>query len=453
MPWRPALSLDERDRIIATLRDENRHLARSVSELSLLNDLANAISQSLATQDVVEMIVQRAIRAVGAEQGAVVLLDGPAADTGRGAPGRGDCLAPCQRISLHPPLLAWMRRHREPLLSNEPRTDPRLEGLKWNGGVGSLLCLPLLVKGDLRGVLTVCNKRWGAGFSSGDQRLLGILASQAAQIVENSRLREEEQDHRSLQEELVAARRIQEGLLPEAPPVIPGYELAGESEAARTIGGDYYDYIQAGKSEIAVCLGDVCGKGMPASLLMANLQAIIRTQTLARPPSEECLARCHSLYAAPARQGLERSNRLLCRCTRPERFVTLFYGLLDFETHSLRFSNAGHLPPLLRSTDGEARWLRTGGIPLGILEEWAYQEETIRLRPGDLLVLYTDGVTETRSPQGEEFGEGRLEEAVRSCAFGSAADVIGSIRAATNAFSEGSAQQDDRTVVVLRRDL
>lgn len=447
------MALDERDRIIVALRDENRSLARSVAELSLLNDLANAISQSLATQDVVDLIVQRAIHAVGAEQGAIVLLNGAAQDGGGHPARRQSSEAPCRLVSSHPVVLEIMRQRREPLLANDPPADARLVGIPFNGRVRSLLCLPLLVEGDLRGVLTVCNKRWGAGFTAGDQRLLSILASQAAQIVENARLREDERERQSLQEELRAARLIQEGLLPEAPLPIPGYELAGESEPARLIGGDYYDFIQAGNGETAVCLGDVCGKGMPASLLMANLQAIIRTQTLARPPSTECLARCHSLFEAPARQCLERSNRLLCRCTRPERFVTLFYGLLDCERHSLRFSNAGHHPPLLLSSGGEARWLKTGGIPLGILEEWSYQEETVPLAPGDLLVLYTDGVTETRSPQGEEFGEKRLEEAVRSCVSGSARDVIGSVFSATDAFGAGSAHLDDRTVVVLRRDL
>lgn len=442
---------DEQDRTLATLREENRHLARSVEELSLLNDLAGVISQPLATQDVVDLIVQRAIRAVGAEQGAVILLDGRESDPGRTVARAEANSAPCDRVSLHPLLLAWMLEKREPLLANDPKADTRLKGIPWNGGVSSLLCLPLLVKGDVKGVLAVCNKRWGAGFTTGDQRLLGILASQAAQIVENARLREEGQAHQSLQEELRAARRIQEGLLPEAPPQIPGYELAGTSEAARTIGGDYYDFIAASHHETAVCLGDVCGKGLPASLLMANLQAIIRSQTLARPPSDACLARCHSLFSSPASQCLERSNRLLCRCTQPERFVTLFYGLLDAERHTLRFSNAGHHPPLLLSAEGEARWLRSGGIPLGILEEWAYREESVALNPGDLLVMYTDGVTEARSPSGDEFGEERLEAAVRWCAHGSPGDVIDGVLHATDEHSAHSAQIDDRTVVVLRR--
>ena len=176
------------------------------------------------------------------------------------------------------------------------------------------MCVPLSLKRQLIGVLTVFNKRAAEGFTESDQRLLSIIAAQSAQVIENARLYEEEQALREMRRDLEVARNIQMKLLPKSAPEIAGFDIAGKSVPAQNVGGDYFDFLPAGEQRFAICLGDVVGKGMPAALLMANVQATIRGQNLLQPSAGECLGR---------------SNRLLYESTDSDKFVTLFYGILD----------------------------------------------------------------------------------------------------------------------------
>jgi phosphoserine phosphatase RsbU/P len=193
--------------------------------------------------------------------------------------------------------------------------------------------------------------------------------------------------------ELQQAREIQQNLLPKSIPQIPGFEVAGTWEPARTVGGDYYDVIQLSDSEAALCIADVSGKGISAALLMANVQAAVRA--FAResvPPSEVC----------------SRLNSVLCTNTAAEKFVTLFYSVLDAKSGTLQFTNAGHLQPIIVRHDGTVARPENDGALLGIFPDWKYEVSTARLATGDTLVLFTDGITEAQAANGEEFGEERL---------------------------------------------
>jgi sigma-B regulation protein RsbU (phosphoserine phosphatase) len=242
-----------------------------------------------------------------------------------------------------------------------------------------------------------------------------------------------------IEEELAKVRlaaRIQRDLLPQSPPAIPGYDIAGRSIPAQTVGGDYFDFLPLDERRIAMCVGDVSGKGLPASLLMANLQAAVRSQVLARASVSECL---------------RRTNTLLYRSTDPGKFVTAFYAVLDFARGELCFSNAGHNPPLLFRGDGAAERLEVGGIVLGIMEDSEFQEGSRRLERGDLLVIYSDGVTEAMDANGEEFGEQGLAAVIRRSRAESAAEVLNAIVEAALEFSGDRLQTDDITLIVLKR--
>ena len=199
---------------------------------------------------------------------------------------------------------------------------------------GSCLSVPLLSKGRMIGLLSVFNKKAEEGFNQDDQRLLSIIATQSAQVIENARLLEEEKALLQIQDELRLAYEIQTQLLPTTNPRINGYDIAGKAIPAKEVGGDYFDFITIDDDRIAFCLGDVSGKGMPAALLMATLQAAVRTQTMLNTPVDDCLIRM---------------NKLLFRSTAAEKFATLFYAVLDTRTHEIRYSNAGHQYPFLFS--------------------------------------------------------------------------------------------------------
>ena len=315
-----------------------RRLRRAIKELSILNDLARDIGASLDSQHITNTIVHRSLSAIGAEQGVIALVHG------RGDGGMETLVRSLvgpntgQALHIQESLLGWMQINKRPLLVNRPREDPRFPGVRWDESVRSLLCVPLLVKSELTGVLIVFNKRGTGGFNEDDRRLLSIVAAQSAQVVESARLREEEATLRRFQDELALASKIQLGLLPKTMPIVRGYDIAGSNTPAEAIGGDYFDFVGFDDGRLACCVADVSGKGLSAALLMANLQATIRAQALLQLPPGKCL---------------EHSNTLLSQSTDEHMFATCFYAVLNAEENRICYSNAGHDPPFLFSADGE----------------------------------------------------------------------------------------------------
>jgi sigma-B regulation protein RsbU (phosphoserine phosphatase) len=239
-----------------------------------------------------------------------------------------------------------------------------------------------------------------------------------------------------MQEEIKLASKIQNDLLPKFAPDIPGYEIAGRSIPAQVVGGDYFDFIPMDEHRLAICVGDVSGKGLPASLLMANTQATLRGQTL--------------INASP-RLCMERSNKLLYDSTSTEKFVTMFYSILDFSTHQLIYSNAGHDIPYLLSTAASVIRLKTGGVPLSMLEHFSFEEATVVLQPDDVLVICSDGIPEAMDVNQQQFGEERLSALLNTLRTVSAVGVIDEIVAAVTGHAGAASQADDMTVVVVRR--
>jgi sigma-B regulation protein RsbU (phosphoserine phosphatase) len=228
------------------------------------------------------------------------------------------------------------------------------------------------------------------------------------------------------------AQAIQRALLPATLPVLPGFELAARWEPATAFGGDCYDVLRLTDHHLAISIADVCGKGLPAALLMSNLLASLRA------------------FSAPGRSPREvvaSANRALCRHKDLRRFVTLFYGVYDSRTRLLAYTNAGHNPPLVVCGDGSFARLATGGIVTGIFGEAAYEEGAIVLEPGDRLVLFTDGLTEARSADGDEFEEDGLLQTVIPRRDAGAQSLVDAIFNKVNAFA-GGRLDDDATAVV-----
>ncbi len=416
------------------LQEENRRLKRAIEELSILNDLARAIGASLNSQDIMQTIIRRSLKAVTAEQGVVTLVDReesqPSVTLVRTMVSSSDH----QQFHLNQSLVGWMQLNKKPLISNDIKSDDRFRGVRWDEEIRSLLCVPLMIKSALTGVLTVFNKKGGTTFTDDDQRLLAILAAQSAQIVENARLYEAEREFTKMQEEVRLAAKIQSELLPRSAPVLSGYEIAGTNIPAQVVGGDYFDFVTIDEHRLAVCLADVSGKGLPASLLMSNTQATIRSQTLANATPTQCLTN---------------ANVLLYRTTSPEKFVTLFYGILDTRTHQFLYSNAGHDNPFLLASK-PAR-LSAGGPVLGILEPFLYEQDSVTLDKNDTIVIYSDGITEAFNESDEAFGEERLAAVLAQYRDTTASELVDEIITAAKQFAGRREQTDDMTVVVLKR--
>jgi sigma-B regulation protein RsbU (phosphoserine phosphatase) len=416
--------------------EENRRLRRAVEELSILNDLARAIGASLNSQEIMHTIIHRSLRAINAEQGVITMVDKQSGESMKTLLRTSVSSGSREQFHFNQSLLGWMYLNKRPIVINDPAKDQRFRGVTWDPSIHSLLSVPMMMKSELKGVLTVYNKKGGTTFTEEDQRLLAIIASQSAQVIENARLYEAEQALFRMKEELRTAAKIQHDLLPHAPPAIPGYDIAGNSVPAQVVGGDYFDFIPTEGHALAICVGDVSGKGLPASLLMANLQATLRGQTLLSTSAKVCI---------------RRANRLLYQSTSSEKFATLFYGLLDPVGHTLTFCNAGHESPFILTGGELMRRLTTGGTVLSIVEDFPFEEEATPILAGDLLVIYSDGITEAMNERGEQFGERRLAAIIREHHDASAAGLMDEILAATRLHSRGLQQTDDMTLIVLKR--
>jgi sigma-B regulation protein RsbU (phosphoserine phosphatase) len=232
------------------------------------------------------------------------------------------------------------------------------------------------------------------------------------------------------------ARLIQRTLLPETMPAMPGCEIASKWVPAFGIGGDCFDVIRFGDSRLAISIADVVGKGLPAALLMSNLQAAVRAfSTPTADPADVC----------------DSVNRLLCRNIATGKFVTFCYAVIDTGAKTITYANAGHNHPILWRADGSVDRLTTTGLVLGVANDWSYTTGRHDLRPGDRLVCFTDGITEASSAEDEEFGDARLIQTLGSLASTSAPAIAEGLMNAVNAWTGGAAQ-DDATLIVLRFD-
>lgn len=323
------------------------------------------------------------------------------------------------------------------VLTSDAQHDPRFaSGTVVLQGVRSVLAVPLGVSENVFGIIYADSPIAEGRFTEDHLKVLTTLASVAAIRVENARLVEARFQQERLERELQLAMEIQQRFQPTAPPVVPGYEFQGISFPCYEIGGDYYDFIQREDGRLVIALGDVSGKGTAAALLMSSLHAAIHAQT----GSHDTLV-----------ETISAVNRYLADNIPSNRFVTLFYAELDPESGAVSFLNAGHNPPLIVHAAGTVEQLASGGLPLGIKADADYREGRTTLQMGDVLVIYSDGVTEAASPTGEEFGPTRLYEVVSRNVDASAAGIRDRIESALTKFSQGTQAADDITLVIVKR--
>jgi len=421
------------------LEEENKRLRNAIAELSIINDIATTINSTQPVEQIVDIIVKKCVKHLNVEQGAIMLLD----ESDKEKPLHTMIREQQSSLDLLPyrfdaQLTGWMLKNQEPLLVNNLKEDVRFKDLvDKTTPIESFLSVPLRVKNKMQGILTVFNKLSNEKFTSNDQKLLSIIASQSSQIIENARLLEEERNLRVMQEEMRVAKQTQINLLPKDFPDISGYQIAARTIPAREVGGDSYDLIQIDDKHFAFCLGDVSGKGMPAAMLMSNLQATLRSFTITGNLCKDIIAN---------------SNDLLYNSTEPSKFATLFYGILNPESNEIVFCNAGHNNPFLFSADGNVKELKTGGLILGCMPDSEYEEEKISINRNDIIVIFSDGITEAMNENEEEYGEEKLKEFISNHLDEAPEIIIENILSDVKMFVGKAPQWDDMTLLIIKKE-
>lgn len=235
--------------------------------------------------------------------------------------------------------------------------------------------------------------------------------------------------------EWILASEIQQRFMQRSRPTTEGLDYNARCRQMHAVGGDFYHFAPLTDGRLAMAVGDASGKGLPAALMISNVQSSLRTATLFAGDDGPVV--------------VEAVNRQVYETSLTERFATLFYGVFDRQRRILRYVNAGHNPPMIMRRDGSTVWLEAGGPPIGVFPDWTYEECVVELNPGDMILAYTDGIVEAMNSKGEEWGVEGLRKAVAECQAHCAGDLVRAVFAGLDEYTDGL-QMDDATLAVLR---
>lgn len=418
----------EKANVVSQLKSAKREVDIKLQELNTLFELGKEFNLEIDDKKVIRLLTLSLLGHIGVTTYLILLK-------------REEELVPaasrCENIDLILPLLRNFVHIRESVLLKEVEGDEKLG--KAASSLSELemeVIVPMIVKREVKGWLLLGKKLKNESYSKGDIEFLHSLGNLAIISIENARLFKEELEKQKMEDELVIAREIQQGLLPHKLPRLDGFDIAATNIPSSQVGGDYYDVISKSDDEWIIAIGDVSGKGTPAALLMANVQASLRTLVqFDLSPSEMT----------------NQLNDLICRSTGADKFITFFWGLLEITTKKFSYVNAGHNPPIMLRADGSVERLDIGGIILGVFPTVrSYEMGTITLHKGDILFMFTDGINEAMNAEGEEFTEDRLEKILQTVQSENSAVVLKRIHDAIRAHTKGCCQSDDMTMIVLK---
>jgi len=419
----------EKANIVEELKAANREVDRKLQQLNTLFDLGKEFNLGLDDERVVRLLTFSLLGQIGVMRYVVYLR-------------QNDELRPVAvRLDDRPPLseaLTSLDSLRRPALVSDLHGDDQFKfGAASLHAIGIEAAVPMMIQNELRGLILLGKKLTEQPYSQADLEFIYSLGNLAIISIENVRLFREALEKQRLDDELKIAREIQQGLLPQTMPVIAGFEVAGINVPSSQVGGDYFDVVKKSDQEYIIAIGDVSGKGMGAALLMSNLQASLR----ALAPFESQL---------PA--ATSRMNDLTCANTGLDKFITFFWGILNVETSTFRYVNAGHNLPFLLRSDGSVERLDRGGLILGVMKTLTpYEEGEVSLNVGDTIFLFTDGVSEAMDENGNDFTEERLERLLLEIRNASAQELLTKVKCDIEAHARGVLQSDDLTMLVVRR--
>ena len=412
-------------------------LGKLIESLRVVNELTVELLRDISVDELLGFLMDKVFETLKPDRGLVLLKSRATGELAPAVVRVAEGIS-AEDIRLSKTLVAAVVEKRNGLLLMDTSTGSgvsladsiRLSGIK------SVLAAPLENEGEVVGLIYVDCRVGHRSFEEADLRLLTSLANVAAAKIQNARLMAENAEKRQMDREFALAREIQQRLLPEEPPPLPGYELHGSNVASRQVSGDYFDFRPRPDGKIYATIADVCGKGVGPALLMASLQASFHAWADEGVPVAEMTARL---------------SDAISRRTGPDRFITFFLVLLEPSTGEIEYTNAGHNPGLLLRADGSIEELGSHGLPLALFPGKPYGSSKLTLGPGDLLCLYTDGVTEANNPAGDEFGMPKLKEFLGAQVGRTPTEIEADLASFLEAHAQGEPCADDRTLVMVRR--
>lgn len=425
------------------IKEVAAHGLSTIDKLRLLLDITKKISRSLDLQEVLNLVMDTLDSLIPYDAAGIFVLQ--CLDPDQVPKGEEPCTFKAEAVrgydidelsDLHLKLgegfIGSVALNAQPVISHDVRNDPVY--INARDRTRSEMVAPIISNDEVIGVFDLESDELNA-YSSDDLEVLMLLASQVAIIIEKVVLHEQMIENKRLQGQLEVARQVQLELLPPRDPQLPGYDISAYNYPSEEVSGDYYDWVRIYDDEIAIVIADVSGKGVPAAILMAFLRASLRAAT-------------HIGYATNI--SMAKVNYLLWESIERNQFVTAFHGILDASNRTLSYSNAGHNPPLLLKANGETQFIEHGELPLGMFGETRYHQYHLLIEPGDVLLLYTDGVTEALSPEGVEFGRDRLVQAVMENHEQPARELIASLEMAVLGWTANAGASDDVTFFVIK---
>lgn len=414
------------------LKDRKFHDNYNVVTLQAVYDVGLAIASTLNLEELTEEILLRAVSLLDARRGAFYLRDAEGRLALAGTIGGGAR----EVIDAPPATSSDGAALEEAAVGVIPAAEHSLAvPIEGDGGSGNV------------GLLVVADKesRTGIGpFAAPDRRALSLFANQAAIALTNANLHRQALEKERLEREVELAAEIQQGILPSDMPGVGCFETVGWSRPSRQVGGDYYGSLQFAGSRRGMVVADVTGKGMPAALLVSTLDSALRLLIDDARPGRQ------SAPVEVSAELVERLNKHIVESSAPNRFITLILVEVDPENRSVRYVNAGHNPGLLVRRGGEVTPLGASGLPLGLLPSATYRVDAVEMEPGDLVCLYSDGITECESTADEEYGQERLETFLRERRDRPLSEIVRAIDEEVSRFGAGLPQGDDQTVVLIR---
>ena len=409
------------------IKTVNRALDEKVQELRTLFELSKEFNAMFDREKLLKLFTFTLMGQVGAGRYAVCLKNGETVSSRVDTKVLAEFKIAMFENITSPTLVEDLQR-KKILLAIRERCESQ----------GIVAVIPLQSQNEVKGILCLGERLRGGTYSSSDLEFIYSLGNLAISSLENTRLFQETLEKQKMENELVIARDIQRGLLPRTLPKIPGFDLAAVNISSKQVGGDYYDAIVLENGRFVIAIGDVSGKGAPASLLMANVQATIRTLVHFNLPLSEMTSRV---------------NRLIYENTGNDKFITFFWGILDPATKIFCYVNAGHNHPFVVRANKSIERLTEGGIILGVVKDAApYEEGRVQLSAGDAVVMFTDGISEAMNTEGVDYTEERVEEFLRKVSASSAQGILDEIQHEIARYTSGAPQSDDITLVVMKGD-
>src|SRR5438105_9422296 len=417
----------------------------TIDKLRMLLDITKTISRSLDLDEVLGLVMETLDSLIPYDAAGIYLVkcsaplaewDGEVDETCvfHTEAVRGYDIADLEesRLKMGEGLIGHVALSGKPFISPDVRKEPRY--INARAHTRSEMVAPIISNNEVIGVFDLESDELNA-YTKDDLDVLMMLSSQVAIIIEKVMLHEQAIEKQRLETQLEVARQVQLQLLPPRDPQLEGFDISAYNFPTEEVSGDYYDWTRLFEDQIGIVIADVSGKGVPAALLMAFLRASLR-------------AASHIGYAPHI--SMSKVNYLLWESIERNQFVTAFYGILDATNRTLAYSNAGHNPPLLIDADGKTRFEERGGVPLGMFRDSRYYEYYATIEPGQMLVLYTDGVTEAMNPSGEEYGGQRLVAAALRGRHLSARELIDFIHRDVIDWTGGRGAHDDVTFFIIK---